>query len=136
MKVINPCYTLLTNLEVFSILNDIKAKQGQTESKIKKSAQHHNTIVYETLKYLSNLSGSQQNIKHEIVCIKALSEFKLTAAELKQIVNLRPEQPVEVQLIIEECEERLTEEQVDEMIGIINKILHVGKDTKVVATNG
>lgn len=136
MKIINPCSTLLTNVEVFSILSDIKSKQAKLESKVKKSSQHHNTIVYETLKYLNSLHNNNQSIKNDIACIKALSKFKLTPLELKQMVNLKPEQPVEIQLILEECEERLTEEQVDEMINIIGKKLFLKKDNKSITTNG
>lgn len=40
-----------------------------------------------------------------------------------QIANIRPKQVVEVQLIVEESEERLTEEQVDELVDTIVRIL-------------
>jgi len=47
----------------------------------------------------------------------------LTAAEMVQIANLRPRSPVEVQLVVEECEERMTEEEVEELIEIVASTL-------------
>lgn len=40
-----------------------------------------------------------------------------------QILNLRPKQALEVQLIVEECEERFSEEELDELVEIICKVL-------------
>lgn len=40
-----------------------------------------------------------------------------------QITNLRPKQALEVQLIVEEAEERFTEEELDEVVDTICRIL-------------
>ena len=40
-----------------------------------------------------------------------------------QIANLRPKQALEVQLIVEEAEERFTEEELDELVDTICKVL-------------
>ncbi|KHN71440.1 hypothetical protein Tcan_02266 [Toxocara canis] len=45
--------------------------------------------------------------------------FQLTAAEILQVINLRPSTEIEVQLIVEECEERLTEEQMTQLVNIV-----------------
>jgi DNA-directed RNA polymerase subunit F len=39
-----------------------------------------------------------------------------------QIANLRPKQALEIQLIIEESEERFSEEEIDELVELICKI--------------
>jgi DNA-directed RNA polymerase subunit F len=40
-----------------------------------------------------------------------------------QIANIRPKQPLELQLIVEESEERFTEEELDELVETICKTL-------------
>lgn len=51
--------------------------------------------------------------------LTALKKYNLTPAESLMMVNLRPTTPVEVQLVVEECEERLTEEQVEELAALV-----------------
>lgn len=52
-----------------------------------------------------------------------LQPFGLTRAELLQVLNLAPVSEVEVHLIVEECEERLNEQQVADLIAVIGKHL-------------
>jgi hypothetical protein len=53
-----------------------------------------------------------------------LQPFKLTKSEILQICNNRPSQIVELYLIIEACEERLDEAQLELLLAAIEK--HLG----------
>lgn len=53
----------------------------------------------------------------------SLQPFKLTRAELLQVLNLAPCSEVEVHLIVEECEERLDEQQMAQFLDIVSKHL-------------
>ncbi|KAI1711303.1 RNA polymerase rpb4 domain-containing protein [Ditylenchus destructor] len=133
MEVVDPRSTLITNQEVLELLTQAKHQMNtKCASKLAESSsksvvgsdlpENHSTIVYETMTYLNETSPApSQSRKQNVDLIKALQKagFKLTAAEVMQIVNLRPKSPVEIQLVIEESEERLTEQQVDEIIRII-----------------
>lgn len=53
----------------------------------------------------------------------SLQPFKLTRAELLQVLNLAPCSEVEVHLIVEQCEERVDEQQMAQFLEIVSKHL-------------
>jgi len=53
----------------------------------------------------------------------AVADVRLTTCELLQLVNLRPASLVEVHRAIEECEERLTEQDAQELLELIQRVL-------------
>ena len=55
-----------------------------------------------------------------------LERFKFTKAELIMILNLRPQRPVFLDCIIEECDARLSQSQQEEVLQIIAE--HLGYD--------
>jgi DNA-directed RNA polymerase subunit F len=117
MEVINPRCTLLTNCEVLTILQEAKSSKS-------KSLRKHNTVLYEAIKYLKDTPAASQtesSIKELMIDLQKL--FKLTSAEVLQIVNLRPKSNTELAMIIEECEDRYTEQQLQEISTLI--LLHL-----------
>ena len=121
MEVINDRSAMLSNFEVLTLLKNIQ----DTQKGIKNTRKQQNlaTISYETTKYLEKTPCKDQTEEVISAFMKALEPFKLTKAEKLQLLNQRPTSAVEIQLIIEESEERLSEEQVDELIDIICKSL-------------
>lgn len=115
MEVIDSRCTLLTNAEVYQLLQNVKSKDKPLITNQVKGDERYPTILYETLKYFNDTPRGPHLVnKNQITkLIKELKKFVLTPAELLQIINLRPKEPIEVQLIVEESEERLTEEQTD-----------------------
>lgn len=111
-------YKLLSNHEVNALLKEVNADVASSNIK----NQNLSTIVYEVEKYLASSPCGHQN--NEIIKqIKdELKLFKLTKAEKLQIINQRPTSEVEIALIVEESEERLTEEEVAKLIEISLKL--------------
>jgi len=81
------------------------------------------TVCYETIKYLEKTTCVLQNAQIIQDFMLRLAPFKLTKAEKLSLLNLRPTTAVEIQLLVEESEERLSEEQIEELLVIITETL-------------
>lgn len=118
MEVKNENSALLSNLEVFMLLKDIQAGKGN-QQKPNKFQQNLATITYETVKYLERTPCGLQDMQNVASFMQAVKSYNLTKAEKLQLLNQRPSSAVEIQLMIEESEERLTEEQIYQLLNLI-----------------
>uniref|UniRef100_A0A3P8TFM0 DNA-directed RNA polymerase III subunit RPC9 n=1 Tax=Amphiprion percula TaxID=161767 RepID=A0A3P8TFM0_AMPPE len=114
MEVKNANAAMLSNYEVFKLLTDLK-EQRKDSGKNKHSVgqQNLNTIMYETLKYLSKTPCSRQS--PEIV-----KEFLTTMMPHKLTKSVRSDRDKD---LVEESEERLSEEQIEELIQTVADVL-------------
>ncbi|GAB1610728.1 DNA-directed RNA polymerase III subunit RPC9-like [Argonauta hians] len=125
MELLNESSALLSNYEVYTLLLDIQAgRNGQT--KPTKSQTNLATVTYETVKYLEGTTCKHLNGPAVKEFVRRLAPFKLTKAEKLQLLNQRPTTAVEIQLLIEESEERLTETQVYQLLDVVSKFLPDG----------
>ncbi|XP_022916399.1 DNA-directed RNA polymerase III subunit RPC9 [Onthophagus taurus] len=118
MEIVNSNVATLSNFEVMSHLQKIKDTQRKQKGQLA-------TITYETLRFLENSPCSKLNSSNVIDCIKALDAFNLKKREKLMIVNNPPATPLEIQLLVEESEERLSEDQVQLILNICVKYLGV-----------
>ncbi|XP_072044672.1 DNA-directed RNA polymerase III subunit RPC9-like [Amphiura filiformis] len=117
MEIVAENAAMLSNYEVYSLLSDLQAKSSGRK-KPNKSQQNLATISYEAVKYLEKTPCKDQTPEIIGDFMKKLEPFKLTKSEKLQLLNHRPTSAVEIQLMIEESEERLTEDQIEQLIDI------------------
>lgn len=114
---------MLCNYEVYSLLMESEKKTNQPSNVA--------TISYETTRYLKDTPCSSQSPEAIKNLMEAVEPLKLTKAEKLQLLNLRPCSLVELQLIVEELDERLkTEEEIEEFLTVLKENLPVEESNK------
>lgn len=126
MEVVNPCCALLSNYEVYNLLKETRADYKKLKNNFaKKNLRNANTVAYETLKYFENVSSCRFSSEETIPdFIHSVQHLSLSKAELLQLVNLRPTTHVELHAVLEECEERYSEDQIAGLLETIREKLN------------
>ncbi|CAK1581520.1 unnamed protein product [Parnassius mnemosyne] len=118
METINAHAAFLCNYEVMQILQQLK---DSTQKKHKREGSLA-TVTYETVHYLQDTECKNQSEQSIQKFLEAIKKFKLTKMEKLMMVNTPPRTELEIQLIVQESEERLSEEDVRSIIDIVNEI--------------
>lgn len=113
MEIVDPCSAILSDREVLDIL---KAYNGGKQK-------HTNlaTILYETTSYLDSGPSSTYTLPDLSEFLDELNErkYNLTKKEKIQIVNLKPQNETELHLIIDNIEDKLTDEQKADLLQLV-----------------
>ncbi|ORX46383.1 hypothetical protein BCR36DRAFT_331738 [Piromyces finnis] len=120
MEVVQDSSVLFLDYELYSFL---QSKDIKKKGKFNKFQQGLSTIEYEVNKYLSNMPSSTQTPEQIGNIIEALKPYALTMTEVFQIINLRPKSLIDLTLIIEECESRFTEENLESLLIVVKEQL-------------
>ncbi|XP_046424912.1 DNA-directed RNA polymerase III subunit RPC9 [Neodiprion virginianus] len=121
MELQKACVGYLSNYEVLEILQGAKSN--------KQHRKPHNqlaTISYQTIRYLEDTPSKKHTPESITGFLKAVQAFKLTKCEKLTLLNLCPTTALEIQLVIEDSEERLTEDEVNSLLQVI--ATHLGND--------
>ncbi|XP_073943448.1 RNA polymerase III subunit I [Choristoneura fumiferana] len=119
METIKVNAAFLCNYEVMQILQQLK---DSTQKKHKREGSLA-TVTYETVHYLQNTDCKNQSAQLIQKFLESMKKFKLTKTEKLMMVNTPPRTELEIQLIVQESEERLSEDEVKEIIQIANECL-------------
>mmetsp|Transcript_23930 Transcript_23930/g.35131 ORF Transcript_23930/g.35131 Transcript_23930/m.35131 type:complete len:131 (-) Transcript_23930:43-435(-) len=122
MEIISSNDGILCNAEVYDI---IKEKRGQRPSCNNPELQNREVIENNLMSYVETQRQGTVSLDAVGPFIEALTKegIVLTKAEVLLIINHLPTTPVEVHLIVEECDERLSEDQMQIILDSINKYL-------------
>jgi len=132
MEIIDAEAVLLSNYEVLDFLKE--EKNRLVKERKKKNKDRLMTLMLETINHLEPGPAGLQDAEHLKACVEGLQRMSIeenvlfTKNEFLQLVNLRPKTAVEIQLLIDNSEERLSEEQVDTMLNVISETLPGGEE--------
>ncbi|XP_067641982.1 DNA-directed RNA polymerase III subunit RPC9 [Eurosta solidaginis] len=115
MEIVNPCFSVISNYEVMESLKTLK------DTKKKYGLRNLATITYESLQYLEDSQCKHQSREAILAFLAEVRQLtcKLTTTECLMMVNDPPMSALHIQLLIEDSEERLSEEQVSELLQIV-----------------
>lgn len=115
MEIVDACSDLLSNREVLELLrSNISNKQTNLA-----------TILYETTSYLESSPISLSSPSSINMFLGSLKEsgYNLNKMEQVQILNSMPQNETELSLIIDNIEERFSEEQRSHLLNLIQSTL-------------
>ncbi|KAF7727240.1 hypothetical protein EC973_007853 [Apophysomyces ossiformis] len=132
MQIKNARAAMISNYEVLSLLEEQQSMQkaAQIANPEIEYSEHLRTIQFELTEYLKATPCGTQSVEQVKNFLERFSAFQLTRAEKLQILNLRPKSAVEIYLLIEECEERFSEGDLEDMLNIILESLPRDDDMK------
>ncbi|XP_032683888.1 DNA-directed RNA polymerase III subunit RPC9 [Odontomachus brunneus] len=113
MQVEDSCSAYLSNYEVYNLLQNIECNEKSNNLA---------TINYLASKYLDDTPCTKQNPEKIKKFLQAIESFNLTKCEKLTLLNLCPTTPLEIQLIIEDSEDRLSEQEVEAILQIIANV--------------
>ncbi|XP_026329846.1 DNA-directed RNA polymerase III subunit RPC9-like [Hyposmocoma kahamanoa] len=121
METVKANAAFLCNYEVMLILQQLKES---TQKKHKREGSLA-TVTYETVHFLQDTDCRVQSAEGIQKFLEAMKKFKLTKTEKLMMVNTPPRTELEIQLMVQESEERLSVEDVRNIIEIVNEHLPV-----------
>eukprot|EP00033_Pygsuia_biforma_P000426 GCRY01000507.1.p1 GENE.GCRY01000507.1~~GCRY01000507.1.p1 ORF type:complete len:181 (+),score=48.65 GCRY01000507.1:328-870(+) len=106
---------VLTNFEVYTLLEQQKSENIENHIKVP-------IVVKEVLRYFEKDAFDKHTEELIGSVVQELRPFTLTKSEVLQIINLRPSSMVDFYVIIEECGDRFSDEQIEAMVEIVAKL--------------
>jgi hypothetical protein len=131
MEVVKERSAFLSNYEVYALLKETQRGMKKKSGGLQNLA----TVVYETSQYLETTPCKNQTPEDIESCLKKLQKFQLTKTEKLQLLNLRPVSQVEIHLIIEDIDDRFSEDKISEMIAAIEDLPKGSDDVPMETTD-
>jgi DNA-directed RNA polymerase subunit F len=127
MEVLNANEAVLSNFEVLNFLREERKEQftqgGGKKTNKKGGSAVAATVILESMTALEATPAKNQSKEKVQQFMREMKEFNLTQSEKLMILNHCPESAVEIHLFVEESEERLSEEQADQILNIVKTVL-------------
>ena len=114
MQVLSDTAGLVTNFEVYQATKgSVAARSGEEGSDTSAQAHIEDCTIEHLTEYIDFLTvGKTKEV------LQKLEAYKLTRRETLQLVNLCPTRAIEIHLVVEEIEERLSDAQIQEILDL------------------
>lgn len=132
----------LSNFEVLEHLKSIEKENGWSfdtqnkTSKPKRNRQNHlvnlEAATRDVLSYFANTPANTQSKDAIVSLMGVLNGLELEKVEKLQIVNTLPRSMVTLYAVVEECDQRFSEEQCEQMINSINDLFPLAAEEEEV----
>eukprot|EP00388_Colpodella_angusta_P014623 GDKJ01036533.1.p1 GENE.GDKJ01036533.1~~GDKJ01036533.1.p1 ORF type:complete len:125 (+),score=26.03 GDKJ01036533.1:21-395(+) len=111
----------LTNFEVLQLLQQEKT----SDTNVKEMDQNEIRVALSTAALRDTLTSQFDDVSENAVSefIERAADFDLTEAEFVQIINCRPNGLPVLYAIIEECDQRYSDVQVEQLLSIIKETI-------------
>lgn len=143
MQIITARDKFLSNYEVMEHLVDIKEKNNWVFQKDKTEKKDHRrrgtaagidleVITRDILAYMDEDASAKIDSADKFTSlVQYLNQFDLVKVEKLQIANSLPREMVHLYALVEECDQRFTEEQSQGIIDKINELFPVAADVEM-----
>lgn len=123
MEIISQNDGILCDYEVLSVVSDRKSK-SPPEPRNDLELQDRETMERKILKYMAarGTCDIPMDSVASFMASIASHNISLTKAEVMVVLNMMPSTVVEIHLIVEECVERLTEEDIQHLLECVKNI--------------
>ena len=114
MEILDQNAGLLSNFEVLQVVKEVNLELSVIKNKFSDEHMFINTEKVE--KFLEKSPCAQQTPERIKSFLQVLSKYKLKSSEKLQILNTCPMKPVDLHILIEECDTRFSDEEVDTIL--------------------
>jgi hypothetical protein len=142
MRVLDACDGVLTNFEVAQLLTAQQQRRDEEEAALPLPGARRSTagtsawssqqtvavLSEQVLTYLEKGGCTSQTHDGISTFLEGVKPFKLTRTETLALVNTPPSSVVEIHLLVEECEERLTPDDVRELLKLCQRTVAIAKE--------
>lgn len=122
MEIIKANAGVLTNYEV---MQELKKHKGSRRAH---GLRNLATITYETLQFLESTPAAHQSGESILQFYRAMKKFNLSKEEVLMMVNDPPTAVIHVNVIVQYTEDRLTEENIEEILQLSKKYLQPSEE--------
>ncbi|CAG0918563.1 unnamed protein product [Notodromas monacha] len=117
----------MCDFEVLEILRSVRKAPARSEVPTLVSAadqegkQRLATVVYEAVKFLENTPCGKQTAEQVEKFMLGVKPFGLKKLEKLQFLNLVPQAPVDLHLLVKDCEQRFSDEEIQKLIELVQE---------------